>query len=137
VGVSSLIVLDTHVWVWWLSDPDNIPNKARKLIAEAASDRAVYISSISAWEIALLVKKDRLRFTMEAADWIARSEALPFLHFVPVDNAIAVRSVVLIDPFKNDPADRIIVATAIIMGAPLVSSDRRILKYPHVKTVWK
>ncbi len=132
-----MIVLDTHVWVWWLSNPDNIPSKARKLIADAASDRAVYVSSISAWEVALLVKKDRLRFTMDAQDWIAKSEALPFLHFVPVDTAIALRSVRLVDPFQKDPADRIIVATAVIMGAPLVSSDRRILRYPHVKGVWK
>ena len=79
----------------------------------------------------------RVKFTMEAPDWIARSEALPFLHFVPVDNAIGTRSVALVDPFQKDPVDRIIVATAMIMGAPLVSSDRRILKYPHVKTVWK
>lgn len=104
---------------------------------EAATDRAIYVSAISTWEIALLVSKDRLRFTMDSQDWIAKSEALPFLHFVPVDNAIAIRSVRLPEPFHKDPADRIIVATAMTMGAPLVSSDGRILEYPHVKTIWK
>jgi len=73
---------------------------------------------------------------MDARDWIARSESLPFFRFVPVDNAIAIRSVRLEEPFHKDPADRIIVATAMTMGMPLVTSDRKILKYPNVKTIW-
>ena len=132
-----MIVLDTHVWVWWLSDPQKLPPRARKTVMEAAADRAIYISSISSWEIALLASRGRLTFTMDAQDWIAKSEALPFLHFVPVDNAIAVRSVGLAEPFHSDPADRIIVATAIIMGVPVVSSDMKIGRYPHVKSIWK
>jgi len=132
-----VIVLDTHVWVWWLSDPQKLPARARRIITEAAGDRAIYVSAISAWEIALLVSRGRLTFTMDAEDWIGKSEALPFLHFVPVDNAIAVRSVRLTEPFHSDPADRIIVATAIIMGAPVVTSDTKIAKYPHVKSIWK
>ena len=70
---------------------------------------------------------------MDAQDWIAKS----FLHFVPIDNAIAGRSVRLAEPFHNDPADRIIVATAIIMGVPVVTSDTKIGKYPQVKSIWK
>jgi len=132
-----LIVLDTHVWVWWLSDPAKLPSKARKTVADAASDGAIYISSISAWEIAVLVAKGRLTFTMDFQDWIAKSEGLPCLHFVSVDNIVAIRSVRLPQPFHKDPADRIIVATAMTLGAPVVSSDRRILKYPHIKSIWK
>jgi PIN domain nuclease of toxin-antitoxin system len=132
-----VIVLDTHVWVWWLSDPQKLPGRARRTVLEAAGDRAIYISAISAWEIALLASRGRLTFTMDAQDWIAKSEALPFLHFVPVDNAIAVRAVRLAEPFHNDPADRIIVATAIIMGVPVITSDTKIGKYPHVKSIWK
>ena len=83
-------MLDTHAWVWWLSDPSKLPGVARRAVAKAAADRAIYISAISTWEIVLLVSKNRLQFTMDAQDWIARSEALPFFHFVPVDNAIAI-----------------------------------------------
>lgn len=79
-----MIVLDTHVWVWWLDDPSLLPPRARNAVREAAADRAIYVSAISAWEVVLLASRDRLRFTMDAADWIARSEALPFLHFVPL-----------------------------------------------------
>jgi PIN domain nuclease of toxin-antitoxin system len=132
-----VIVLDTHVWIWWLSDPGKLPGRARKAVMEAASDQAIYISSISVWEVALLASRGRLTFSMDAQDWITKSEALPFLHFVPLDNAIAVRAVRLEEPFHKDPADRIIVATAITMGAPVVSSDAKIQKYPHVKSIWK
>ena len=85
----------------------------------------------------MLVARNRLEFTMDVRDWVARSEALPFLHFVPVDNLIALRSVALPEPFNKDPADRLIVATALTMGASLATADRRMLKYRHVKTIWK
>ena len=132
-----MIVLDTHVWVWWLSDPSALPARARTMVRDAAAARAVYVSAISTWEVMLLASKARLEFTMDAHDWISKSEALPFLHFVPVDNTIAIRSVRLPEPFHRDPADRIIVATAMTMGAAIVSSDSRILEYPHVKATWR
>ena len=131
-----MILIDTHIWVWWLSNPEKLSPVARNAVQDAARKRSIYVSSISAWEIALLVSNERLSFTMDAQDWIARAEGLPFFHFIPVDNAIAVRSVRLEEPFHKDPADRIIVATAITMGIPLVSSDTKLLKYPHVKTIW-
>ena len=131
-----MIVLDTHVWVWWLDDPDALPARARKRVREAAADHAIYVSAISTWEVLLLNARKRLQFTMDAQDWVARSEALPFLHFVPVDNAIAIRAVRLAEPFHKDPADRIIVATAMTMGVPIVSSDARIRAYPHVEAIW-
>jgi PIN domain nuclease of toxin-antitoxin system len=132
-----LIVLDTHVWIWWLSEPEKLVPRARRAVATAAGNRSLYISAISAWKIAVLVSKGRLEFTSDAQDWIARSEALPFFHFVPVDNTIAVRSVRLPEPFHKDPADRIIVATAMILGAPVVTSDTKILRYSHVQSIWK
>ena len=129
-------VLDTHVWVWWVSNPENLSRKARKAIAKAVAEERVYISCISAWELALLVARNRLRFTLHVEDWIARSEALRPLKFVPVDNTIALLSVHLPGTLHSDPADRIIIATALTMGAALVTKDPKILKYPHVKTVW-
>ena len=131
-----MTVLDTHVWVWWISNPENLSSKARQVIGKARTNKTIYVSSISAWEVAHLVAKDRLRFTMDVGDWIAKSETLPFLNFVPVDNAIALKSVYLPDPFHSDPADRIIIATALTMGADLVTKDERILNYPHVRTIW-
>ncbi len=73
------------------------------------SKRNIYISSISAWEVAILVSRGRLKLTMPANDWVAASEALPFFDFVPVSNSIALKSVQLPDSLHNDPADRIII----------------------------
>lgn len=131
-----MILLDTHVWVWWLSDPDKIPSRSRKLLSESAKEQAIYVSSISAWEIMLLEAKHRIKFSMGADDWITKAEALPFFRSVAVDNAIAIRSVRLPIPFPRDPADRIIVATAMILGTTLITADTRIRKYPHVRTAW-
>lgn len=86
--------------------------------------------------IALLATRGRLRLTLDVAEWIARTEALAPVRFVPVDTAIAVRSVLLPPPFHDDPADRIIVATALQLGAPLIARGRRIHEYPHVEAVW-
>lgn len=96
----------------------------------------IYISSISTWEIALLVRKGRLELTIPVEDWIARSEALSFVQFVPLDNRIALRSNHLPGELHEDPADRIIIATALMLGAPLITKDTKIRDYPHVKTVW-
>jgi len=73
---------------------------------------------------------------MEAEDWIARSESLPFLDFVPVDNRIAIRSTRLPGSFHADPADRIIVATTLLLGATLITKDDKLRRYPHVDTLW-
>jgi PIN domain nuclease of toxin-antitoxin system len=137
LGGFALIVLDTHVWVWWLTAPEKIPPSARRLVTQSAKEASISISSISAWEILLLAEKGRIEFSMDAQDWIIKAEALPFYRFVPVDNAIAMRSVRLPAPFHKDPADRIIVTTAIMLGATLITADRRIQRYPHVKAVWK
>jgi PIN domain nuclease of toxin-antitoxin system len=131
-----MIVLDTHTWVWWVSNPANISLPAKKIIDNNIENDEILISSISAWEVALLVAKGRLQLTMEVRDWIAKSERLPFVKFIPIDNLIAVKSVSLPEPFHSDPADRIIVATATTVGAPLVTKDERILNYPHVETIW-
>lgn len=74
--------------------------------------------------------------TLEVEEWIARSEALPYLHFLPVDNRIAGRSVHLPAPLHPDPADRIIVATAFALTADVVTKDRRLRHYSPLRTVW-
>ena len=131
-----MIVLDTHAWIWWVSTPEFLSETAKSIIDEAVVERDIFISTISTWEIAMLVSRGRLKLTMSAGDWIAASEALPFLNFVPVSNSIALKSVQLTGALHNDPADRIIIATAVSLGAVLVTKDEKIRNYPHVKTAW-
>ena len=131
-----MIVLDTHAWIWWVSNPEFLSEKAKQIIDEAVVNRNVLISTISTWEVAMLVSRGRLKLTMPPDDWVAASEALPFFDFVPVSNSIALKSVQLPGVLHNDPADLIIIATAISLGAVLVTKDENIRNYEHVKTVW-
>ena len=131
-----MIVLDTHAWIWWVGSPMLLSETAKGIIDGAVAEKNVFISAISTWEVAILVSRGRLKLTMSAGDWVAASEALPFLNFVPVSNSIALKSVELPGVLHNDPADRIIIATAVSMGAILVTKDEKIRNYPHVKTVW-
>lgn len=84
----------------------------------------------------MLVKKGRLELSMDVEEWVAKSESLPFLHFVPMDNRIAVLSNQLADGLHEDPADRIITATALVLGVTLITRDQRLRDYPHVETLW-
>lgn len=131
-----MILLDTHVWLWWISNPEELSDSAREEIGRAALGRRIYLSSISTLEAAMLVSKGRLRLTIDIRDWILKSERLPFFKFVPVDNTIATRSVYLPGPLHSDPADRIIIATAVTLEAVLITKDEKLLCYPHVKTLW-
>jgi PIN domain nuclease of toxin-antitoxin system len=131
-----MIVLDTHAWIWFISNPDLLSKRAKKAVNTAVEDQSILISSISAWELALLVTKKRIKLTLDVTDWIAKSESLPFIQFLPVTNSIAVKSVNLPLPLHPDPADRIIIATALSVGAPLVTKDKKLLGYGPVKTIW-
>ena len=131
-----MIVLDTHVILWWLREPSKLTLKATKEIQYAEKNENIFISSICAWEIALLVKKGKLNMRIAVEEWISELARNTAVNFIPVDNEIAIKSVLLPDFTNKDPADRIIVATALSLGAKLITSDRRTLSYPKVQTVW-
>ena len=131
-----MITLDTHAWIWFVSNPNLLSKKAKKAIDEAVKAKGVLISSISVWEVARLTAANRLELTLDVTDWVAKSEILPFIQFIPVSNAIAIKSVNLPQPLHSDPADRIIIASALTAGTPLVTKDKKILAYPAVKTIW-
>ena len=131
-----MIVLDTHVWVWWVSGSGRLSKTASEVIERAVAGKGFHLSSISAWEVAMLVRDHRLELKTGVEDWIARSESLPFVHFVPVSNRIAVRSTSLPDFPRKDPADRIIAATGLSLGMPVVTGDRALRSYSGVETIW-
>lgn len=87
-------MLDTHAWIWWVAAPQQLSQPARAAIDSAMERQEVCISSISSWEVALLVRKGRLELTLPVDEWIAKSEALPFVRFIPLDNRIAFRSII-------------------------------------------
>jgi PIN domain nuclease of toxin-antitoxin system len=133
-----VIVLDTHVLVWWVNDDAELSPTAKAVIQNEIDDEngLILISSITAWEIALLVQKGRLALSTQIDDWLATVSEIDSVRFVPVDNDVAVQSTQLPGEFHPDPADRMIVALARHVSAPLVTADTKIRSYPHVKSIW-
>ncbi len=131
-----MILLDTHALVWWLDNPALLGSQALLAIENALASNSLYVSSITAWEITLLYDRGRLQLTIDAQYWLSQCERSKLIKFVPVNNAIAIASVRLPDFPHADPADRIIVATALELGAQLVTKDEKLRTYKKVRTIW-
>lgn len=84
----------------------------------------------------MLVNRSRLSLSISIDNFIQQLERIPAIRFVPVNNSIALESTRLPEPIHRDPADRMIIATARVLGCPVISSDSKLQDYPHVETVW-
>lgn len=133
-----MIVLDTHSLIWWVNGDSQLSANAREAIEQEQSsdDGLILVSAISAWEVAMLVGRDRLILTMSVDEWLEVAGDIDGVRFVPVDIAISVESTRLPGDFHKDPADRMITAMARHVNAPLVTADEKIRAYKHVRTVW-
>lgn len=128
-----MIVLDTHAWLWWVADPSKLSRKAFREIKRA--DR-IGISAISCLEVATAVAKGRISIDRGVLDWLEQALAQPRVELLPLTPTISVKATQLGVAFHGDPADRIIVATALLEAAVLITKDARILKYTAVPAVW-
>jgi PIN domain nuclease of toxin-antitoxin system len=136
-GKLCIILLDTHVLLWWATQQQQrLSTPAREAVDAEQKSGKIAISSISAWEIAMLIQRKRLALSMDLREWLAIVEQLANVRFIAVDNGIAVESENLPGEFHRDPADRMIVATARKLGATLITMDDKIRSYPHVRTTW-
>ncbi len=132
-----MIVLDTHALLWWANGERAQLSAAAQSAIDAEMDGGqILVSSMSAWELAMLVERGRVALSMDVASWLDTLSRIDAVQTVPVDSEIAVKSVQLPGDFHKDPADRIIVATARKFAAPLVSADEKIRSYPHVRAIW-
>ena len=131
-----MIVLDTHVWLWWLHDPSQLSPTADKLIQQEQSSGSIVVSAISVWEVAVKVQSGKLAIPMEISSWYELARSYPSTVIEPLLPSDAIASTQLPGEFHKDPADRIIIALARRLTVPLVTCDRKILEYPNVETVW-
>ena len=129
-----MIVLDTHIGVWWVHGDERLTSKHLEFI-EANEDREIGISAISLWEIAKLVENNRLELPMTLEKWFKQALSYPGVRIIELTPEIATESTRLPGEFHKDPADQIIVATARVLKCALVTSDERIIDCPHVKTI--
>ena len=128
-----MIILDTHVIVWLASDPGQLSKPAIRLIEKNPEN--LHVSVISAWEIALLVKRGRLILPIPPAEFINRAIRHHRLIELPLERRIAERAVALPD-IHNDPFDRVLAAECLERGGILISRDTTLPRYPHLKVVW-
>jgi PIN domain nuclease of toxin-antitoxin system len=128
-----MIVLDTHIWVWWVNDSPQLTQQHKQWIQDYRSQR-LGISIISCWEVAKLVEKNRLVLSIPVEEWLSTALAYPGVELLNLTLPIVVRSTQLFG-FHNDPADQIIVSTAQVYDCLLLTADSKILNYTDVKTL--
>ncbi len=127
-----MIILDTHIWVWWVHGDASLPVMARALL-DASEQTGIGVSAISCWEVAKLVERQRLSLPCPVLDWIEQALSYPGVQLLDLSPRICAESTQLPGSFHRDPADQIIVATARVFDAPLVTVDDKILAYPQVR----
>src|ERR1019366_9071809 len=115
MGSCCLILLDTHIWLWYLSGSDRLTVDKRLQLDPIPKA----VSAISCWEDAKLVERKRLVLSMPVNDWMDRALNLSGINLLPLEPAIAVLSTQLPGTFHKDPADQIIVATGLLFDIPL------------------
>ena len=129
-------LLDTHVWVWWNMEPRKLSPRALAAIGDTEHYSEILLSAISPWEFCKLLEKKRIGISCDPQEWLSEALRMPKLRLVPLTPSIAYRSTVLPQPFHDDPADQIIVATAREENATIISKDQLLRGYPHARTVW-
>ena len=123
----SRIVLDTNALIWLVSGSTNLGTESKQLVNQAVSDNDLFVSAMSFWEVGVLVAKGRMLLYVPTFQW--RRIALDLgIAEVPLTGDIAMISTAH-NGLPNDPADRIITTTAMVIGGKLVTSDRQILRW--------
>jgi PIN domain nuclease of toxin-antitoxin system len=129
-------VLDTHAWIWWVTNDRRLSARARTAIAKAAARNEVWLSQISIWEMAKKVEKGQVALDRPLDEWLDAALEMEGLQVAEMTRPILVDSCRLPLPFHGDPADQIIVATSRAHSATLVTRDARLQEYAHVRTLW-
>lgn len=126
---SHRLLLDTHVWIWVVAGDARLASGMRGLIERAAGRAALSIAAISMWEITILAAHGRITLAKPTLEWIENALRSSSVAIEPLTPRIAADSCELPGRFHNDPADRLIVATARATDASLMTRDRRMLDY--------
>ena len=114
----------------------NLSDNVMSIISDVSEYDELLLSAISPWEFCKLLEKGRIGIACDSEEWLKESLIMPKLRLVPLTPIIAYHSTGLPQPFHDDPADQIIVATARMENAVILSKDKRIRSYEHVKSIW-
>lgn len=130
------VLLDTHVWIWWLTGQESLSALDREALDELAEHGSLSVSAISLWEAQMLHSRGRLHLDRGFEAWLIEAAAADVVRVVPLDVSIILALERIPSSFHGDPADRIIVATARAHDLPLATRDRRIRRSRLVR-LWK
>ncbi len=130
------VLLDTHVWVWWLTPRSPLSRRERDALDALAARRELSLSAISLWEAQMLHAKGRLDVPLAFADWIEQAADERVIAVLPLDTGVILALDSLPRSFHGDPADRLIVATARSRRMPLATHDAAIRR-SRVVPLWK
>ena len=131
-----MILMDTCAIIWDALEPEKLSSKALKAINKADESNALIISDISIWELSMLIKKKRLEVDTTAANFINLFLQSRSISVQAISPEIAELSVSFGADINNDPADRIIAATSIILNAQLVTADQNLIDSQMINTIW-
>lgn len=129
-------LLDTHAWIWWVTEDRRLSRPAQRAIDKAQAADALWLSLISVWEVAKKTEKRQLVLDRPLDDWLDLATTRPGLQLAELTRPILAESCRLPPPFHGDPADQIIVATARDRDAVVVTKDRQIRDYVQVRSIW-
>lgn len=129
-----MILLDTHVAIWLAGEPSRLSTAATKAIEGARAEGGVAISAVTLFEAAYLVERQRIQIALSCESFLQNMTSRFVLKQMNVQ--IALLSARFTEPYPGDPMDRIIGATALSEGLPLVTADERIRKSGQVQTIW-
>jgi PIN domain nuclease of toxin-antitoxin system len=127
------VVLDTHAWIWWMDRDARLGKSTLDALDALATDERPMLCGISLWEVAMLVERGRLSFSMPFGAWLEAAAHPRTVRLLPITTEVAAEVASLPETFHRDPADRLIVATCRVLGAPLLTRDRLILGSRLVK----
>jgi len=129
-----VIVLDTHALLWWALDPDRLSPAAAASVREMER-RGGFASAISIWELGIKIQRGKLDLGISIEEFARRIDKSATVQLLAVDTATWLRSLEL--PWDHrDPADRVIVATALLQGVPLITADAEIHRFDGIKCIW-
>lgn len=128
-------LLDTHILLWWHGDRVRLSPEQRDIVEAADGEAPLWVSDISLWEVATLYGLGRIRLKLPLREWLEKAVAPPLVRRHGISPPVAAELAALPDSFHRDPADRILVATARVLGATLLTRDRRIVEAGLVDTL--
>ena len=129
-----MIVLDTHIWIWWVHDEERLTPEQHRAIREHETDD-LGVCAISCWEVAKLVEKNRLQLPVEIERWFDLALSYPGIRLISITPQVAITSTRLPGSFSQDPVHQLIAATALVHDCPLITSDEKMLGFSQLVTI--